>query len=53
MGQRRFKIVIYLIRRRFYSAGGAPAIPNGAIVQRDGSYILDRSGAYVVNVAQS
>jgi len=29
------------------------SIPNGAIVQRDGAYVLDRAGNYVINVAQS
>jgi len=36
---------------RVVSAG--VVIPNGAIVQRDGAYVLDRAGNYVINVAQS
>ena len=48
---RRFRIALF--RRRRFGAGGAPVIPNGALVQRDGAYILDRAGAYVLNVSQS
>lgn len=28
--------------------GGEPAIPDNAVVDRDGAYILDRDGAYII-----
>jgi len=30
------------------AAGGGPSIPDNAVVDRDGAYILDRDGAYII-----